>query len=53
LLLSRRGKATILPWCPEIADNKHRAKPPEDQAKVALSEQNCQFINGYPDMMEG
>ena len=43
LLLSRRVRHTIpLWWCPEIADNRHRAKLPDNQPNIALSEQNGQ-----------
>jgi hypothetical protein len=43
LLISRRVRHTIPPrWCPEIADDKHRAKLPENQPNVALSRQTGQ-----------
>jgi hypothetical protein len=32
--------------CPEIADNRHRAKLPENQFNIALSRQNGKLING-------
>jgi hypothetical protein len=32
--------------CPEMVDNKHRAKLPENPTIIILSGQNCQLING-------
>ena len=47
LLISNRVRHTIPPWwCPEIADNRHRAKLPENQSNIALSGQNGKLING-------
>jgi hypothetical protein len=47
LLISRRVRHTIPPWwCPEIADNRHRAEQPENQPHVVFSGQNGQVING-------
>jgi hypothetical protein len=41
LWISRRARHMIPPWwCPEIADNGHRAKLPESQFNIALSGQN-------------
>jgi hypothetical protein len=41
LWISRRVRHMIPPWwCPEIADNRHRAKLPENQSNIALSGQN-------------
>jgi hypothetical protein len=38
----------ILPpqWCPEIADNRCRAKLPENSSNIALSGQKGKLING-------
>jgi hypothetical protein len=33
-------------WRPEIADNRHRAKLPENPTIITLSGQKCQLING-------
>jgi hypothetical protein len=33
-------------WCPEIADNRHRAKLLETQFNITLSGQICLIING-------
>jgi hypothetical protein len=33
-------------WCPQIADNRHRTKLPENQFNIALSWQNGKLING-------
>jgi len=47
LLTSRRGRHRIPPrWCPESADNRHRAKLPENRPNIALSGQNGKIING-------
>jgi hypothetical protein len=47
LLTSHRGRHTIPPWWwPEIADNRHRAKLPENPTNIALSRQNSMLING-------
>jgi hypothetical protein len=46
--ISRPGRHIILSWCcPKIADNRHRAKPPENQTNITLSGQNSQLINGF------
>jgi hypothetical protein len=43
LLLSCRVRHTRFPaWRPEIADNKHRAKLPENRFNIALSGQKGQ-----------
>jgi hypothetical protein len=48
LLLCHRIGHTIPPWwCPEIADNRHRAKLPENPPKLAVSEHIGQFTNGW------
>jgi len=50
LLTSRRVRHIMSPsWCPEIADNWHGAKLPENPANIALSGQNGQLINGWTD----
>jgi hypothetical protein len=42
LLISKSVKHTIPPWwCPKIADNKDRAKLPENLTNIALSGQNA------------
>jgi len=47
LLISRRGGHTIPPrWWLEIADNRHRAKLPENPTNIVLSGQNGKLING-------
>jgi hypothetical protein len=47
LLTSRRvGHIRSPSWRPEIADNWHWAKLPENLANIALSGQNGQLING-------
>jgi hypothetical protein len=41
LWVSHRGRHMIPPWwCPGIADNRHRAKLPENQSHIVLSGQN-------------
>jgi hypothetical protein len=41
--LSGRGRHIILSWrCSKIADNRHRAKLPENLTNIALSGQNSQ-----------
>jgi hypothetical protein len=46
-LTSGRVRHTRFPsWHPEMADNRHRAKLPENQANIALSGQKGQIING-------
>jgi hypothetical protein len=47
LLTSCYVRHTRFPsWRPKSADHKHRAKLPENQFNIALSEQNGQLING-------
>jgi hypothetical protein len=50
LLTSGRVRPTRFPsWHPEMADNRHRAKLPDNQANVALSGQKGKIINGWTD----
>jgi len=54
--ISRRVRPIIPPWwCPEIADNRHRAKLPENPSNIVLSGQNAKLINGsaLDQRMEG
>ena len=47
LLISRRGKYILPPWWwLESADNRHRAKLPENPSNIVLSGQNGQIIHG-------
>jgi hypothetical protein len=47
LLTSRRVRHRRPPsWCPEIVDNGHWAKLPENPTNIALSGQNGKLING-------
>ena len=39
-------------WRPEIADNRHRAKLPENPSNIALSGQNGLLINGWTNPQE-
>jgi hypothetical protein len=43
--LSRRHRR-FAPWRPEIADNRHRAKLPENRSNITLSRQIVKLING-------
>jgi hypothetical protein len=44
---SRRGRPIILSWWyPEIPDNRHQAKLPENPINITLSGQNGKLING-------
>jgi hypothetical protein len=36
----------LAPWRPEIADNRHRAKLPENRPNITLSRQIVKLING-------
>jgi hypothetical protein len=46
-LTSRRVRHIRFPqWRPEIADNRHRAKMPENHTNIVLSGQNGQLSNG-------
>jgi hypothetical protein len=46
LIFQRVGNTIAAEWCPEIADNKHRTRLPENQLNIGLSLQIGRLING-------